>query len=747
MVQRKLSREYKYPLKVNEGTMLGNGHLGLLVWGADDVINITIGCANLWDHRGGMEWRQEQNFANIRQALQSKDVQRLKDIFQLTPKEGEPARPSIVPIGHIRIKLKAPCVAYSNSLDLTYGGMTVKLGLFPNPNPIYRDNFAEASLNIDEKEDLFAFYSKNIESWSLSPAYNSTPELKERGFSQPFLRAEAKSGYFIQKMPNEKDGSYSVSVVFKKTEGIKCSFAINKTKDELEKAISNRSLANSFPEAHIYRFWECSPQVSFEDEELQKQYDEAMFKFQNMTPDYGVPAGLQGPWIEDNRMPPWSGDYHFNINVQMCYAPALRARLYANLRKMLDMVWSWREKLKNNAKLFIGIDNGYMLPHAVDDTGRIIGGFWTGTLDHGCTAWVAQMMFDYADYTGDMEYLKNIALDFMQGAFNVYYAMMEKKDGKLSLPLSVSPEYKSANPDAWGVNASFQLAACHRLTRNLLRCAKMLKLPVDKRWKEVEEKLPEACLLPRRMDWGENEVISYEGEQEIGLWEGKYLDVSHRHHSHLAGIYPFNTIDPDDEKWAAIVRNSVARWVGKGMSRWTGWCMTWAMALQLRLGNPDTALMLFDMWRQAFLNKGGNSTHDAAIKGVFEFCGRPDIIQLDATMGALSFLQDLLMYEEGGVLHFFSCTRGSCYVKDMPAPGGFIVSGGTFREEWYGKSYCCTLRIKATRPGLLRLKLRTPPEKDVLECSGDAVLVRHPGGQVLSFQMNPNQKLTLRVEM
>ena len=64
MVQRKLSREYKYPLKVNEGTMLGNGHLGLLVWGADDVINITIGCANLWDHRGGMEWRQEQNFAN-----------------------------------------------------------------------------------------------------------------------------------------------------------------------------------------------------------------------------------------------------------------------------------------------------------------------------------------------------------------------------------------------------------------------------------------------------------------------------------------------------------------------------------------------------------------------------------------------------------------------------------------------------------------------------------------------------------
>ena len=35
----------------------------------------------------------------------------------------------------------------------------------------------------------------------------------------------------------------------------------------------------------------------------------------------------------------------------------------------------------------------------------------------------------------------------------------------------------------------------------------------------------------------------------IGLWDGLELEKSHRHHSHLAGLYPFDTLDINDKEW------------------------------------------------------------------------------------------------------------------------------------------------------------------------------------------------------
>ena len=64
-----------------------------------------------------------------------------------------------------------------------------------------------------------------------------------------------------------------------------------------------------------------------------------------------------------------------------------------------------------------------MLPHSVDDRGVNIGGFWTGTIDHGSTAWVADMMFRYVKYSRDVDFLRRDAYDFMKGAMRVYRAM------------------------------------------------------------------------------------------------------------------------------------------------------------------------------------------------------------------------------------------------------------------------------------------------------------------------------------
>ena len=127
-------------------------------------------------------------------------------------------------------------------------------------------------------------------------------------------------------------------------------------------------------------YWEDIPKIKTECPDVEEVYYHGLYKYGIITNPEGVTPGLQGPWIEDNMLPPWSGDYHFNINVQLCNLPGFKAGKFKNLKMLFDMVLSWKEKLRRNAKCFLGIEDGYMLPHAVDDRGVCMGGFWTGSI-------------------------------------------------------------------------------------------------------------------------------------------------------------------------------------------------------------------------------------------------------------------------------------------------------------------------------------------------------------------------------
>src|SRR5437588_4336409 len=126
----------------------------------------------------------------------------------------------------------------------------------------------------------------------------------------------------------------------------------------------------------------------------------------------------------------------------MCYWPAYQGNHLEHLRRIFEMVWGWRDILRENAHYFVGVEDGFLLPHSVDDHGVIISGFWSGTVDHGCTAWVGKMMYDYWLYSGDQEFLRTLAYPFMQGAFRVYEAMLTREGDRFVLPVSVSPEYR-----------------------------------------------------------------------------------------------------------------------------------------------------------------------------------------------------------------------------------------------------------------------------------------------------------------
>ena len=626
----------------HEGIAFGDGKTGVLVWGAGSEIRLTVGRADLWDHRGGYPWTDEQSYTNIVAAQRSGDVARLHALFRKDTPPGEPRNPYMLPLGRVVITLKEPWTLDSGSLDTStgIGSLRLKIGRRGLMIPMAMGKGSRVfALKISDGS--VPFEVKTIPATEF-PVYEQ--KLKPLGFEKARVIdvAAPDAGGLKWNLPADepvwlswtrKDGVVAV----KTGRGDK---VVADVRPDVFDTVAKES------REYWAKFWAEGARVKVPDPVIQRVYDYGMYRFGAMTDPDGVPAGLQGVWLEDDRLVPWNGDYHFNINVQECYSPAFRGGHFRNLLPLFRMVLSWRPLLRENARKFVGIDDGYVLPHSVDDRGVCIGGFWTGTIDHASTAWVAAMMMKYVRYSGDIEFLKDGAYDFMKGAMNVYRMMMEEKDGRLSIPLAPSPEWCGADVKrAVGRDPSFQLAAAHRLSRDLVDAAKLLGEEPDAMWLDVEKRLPQYTA----------------GPSGIELFQGQALTDSHRHHSHMAGFYPFDTLDLSD----ASVRDAAAKtyntWVYQGTGCWTGWCVPWASILNTHVGNAQAAAELLRSWDAYFCNPGHGSLHNAyapgfttaTIFGSFAGSGDGQIMQMDGQCAAATAVLEMMVHEVNGKVEFF----------------------------------------------------------------------------------------------
>ena len=626
----------------HEGMAFGDGKTGVLVWGGGSEIRLTVGRADLWDHRGGYSWTPEQSYTNIVAAVHSGDKDRLYGLFRKETPQGEPRNPYMLPLGRVVIKVPGKTLKRGTldpftglgSLEFAEGG-AVGLAMSKNDGGL----FAMAFPN-----DV-AIEVKTIPATDF-PVYER--QLKPIGFEKAALFGDEDKGAggFRWALPADPQ----VWLAWQRAEDRQTkqmTFRLGTGRGN-EVFARHRRYSDVAAESVAYwkLFWSEGARVKVPDPVIQRVYDYGMYRFGAMTDPDGVPAGLQGVWLEDDRLVPWNGDYHFNINVQECYSPAYRGGHFDNLLPLFRMVLSWRPLLKDNAKKFVGIDNGYVLPHSVDDRGVCIGGFWTGTIDHGSTAWVAAMMMRYVRYSGDVEFLKGGAFDFMRGAMNVYRAMMEEENGKLTLPLGPSPEWGGADVrSAVGRDPSFQLAAALRLARDLVDAAKLLGVQPDAMWLDVEKRLPQYSA----------------GGSGIELFRGQALTESHRHHSHMAGFYPFDTLDLSDKATRDIAAKTYRTWVYRGTGLWSGWCVPWASILNTHVGNAQAAAELLRSWDAYFCNPGHGSLHNAyapgfstfTIFGSFAGSGDGQIMQMDGQCAAATAVLEMMAHEVNGKVEFF----------------------------------------------------------------------------------------------
>jgi hypothetical protein len=359
-------------------------------------------------------------------------------------------------------------------------------------------------------------------------------------------------------------------------------------------------------------------------------------------------------------------------------------------------------------------------------------------------------MWLYYRHTLDEPFLRETAYPFLRGALRVYETILEERvegqgsrvegpeealsdprpstlDPPLTLPVSVSPEFGGAGAHAWGANASFQLAIIHFLCRAVVEASRLLGVDAEHRarWEEIDRRLPLGSIS------GEG------GRAELLLWDGQPLTESHRHHSHLAGIYPFDIFDAEGAD-RALVRNSMRTLTRMGTGMWTGWCVPWASILHARQGSGQMAELLLETFRRMFMGPGHASTHDAVSPGFTVRDGRPDIMQIEAALGAAAAVLEMLLHTRAGLLHIFPAIPAwweDASFQGIRAEGAFLVSASC-REGRVEE-----VRVTSEAGALLRLANPWGQAAVRVEREGGAETVM---GAVLELRTTVGETLALK---
>ncbi|MHB0879092.1 MAG: glycosyl hydrolase family 95 catalytic domain-containing protein [Anaerolineae bacterium] len=736
-----MSRSYRwrFPLpRTHTGVLQGNGAMGIMVWGEGNVLRLTVGRSDLWDHRGGMPWREGMSYLAIRELLEAGDEQGLRALFEGTPPPpGQPRRPSVVPIGRVEVVLPAEQRLEHADLDVDTGRLTITT---LTPSGEARVLTADLSMQapllcLEWPADMPAPEVRRVPAWRYVGDY-----LQSISFTPPAeFDASTQSGW-VQELPADPDLCLAYRVDDNRLwltaqTGQAPTHAFRLAEEAISAGVAGgaEGLRRANDEWWA-EYWSRAPRLDLPSDVLSFHYRYGMYKFAGLTnPGSGIAATLQGPWIEEYQMPPWSSDYHFNINVQMCYWPAYRANLLHHLKPLWEMLKGWEPLLRQNARIFLGIDDGLMLPHAVDDRGTCMGGFWTGSVDHGCTAWVAHMMYYYWRYTGDLAFLRETAYPFMLGAMRVYEGMLEVRDGRFRLPVGVSPEFGGSGMHAWGANASFQLACIHWLCESLQQAAAALGEEPRPLWQRIREGLPLA-------------TTTGGDEPEIALWEGQPLSESHRHHSFIAGLHPFDVLPLDDPQWWPVIERSLGTWVREGMGLWSGWAMPWAAIIHSRVGNADMAELALTIWDRVFTNEGHGTLHDCQFSG-FTLMGRgpagappehPEVMQMDAGMGTTAAIMELLLQTRRGVNYLFAGAPvhwRSVGFDGLRTEGGFVISAR--RED----GIVTEVRVTGEFGGEMALANPWPSSEVLVDRDG---ATERCAGKVIAVRIAPGEAVVLR---
>nr|BAK06893.1 predicted protein [Hordeum vulgare subsp. vulgare] len=294
-------------------------------------------------------------------------------------------------------------------------------------------------------------------------------------------------------------------------------------------------------------------------------------------------SNLQGIWNQD-LLPQWECAPHLNINLQMNYWPTLPCNLIECQEPLLDFIASLAVNGTKTAKINYQA-SGWVTHHVTDIWAK------SSAFNEDAKysvwpmggAWLCTHLWEHYQYLLDKDFLKNTAYPLLEGcALFLTDWLIEGPRGLLETNPSTSPEHAFIAPGSGDHQASvsysttMDIAIIREIFSAVISSAEILgksDTPLVQKIKEALPRLPQNTIAK---------------DQTLVEWAQDFKDPepSHRHLSHLFGLYPGHTITMQgNPEICEAISNSLHKRGEDG----PGWSSTWKMALWARLLNSENA--------------------------------------------------------------------------------------------------------------------------------------------------------------
>lgn len=411
------------------------------------------------------------------------------------------------------------------------------------------------------------------------------------------------------------------------------------------------------------------------------------------TGEDGLPFPLYGLWHGRYKMP-WPHNMA-NENVEMIYWHTLAGGLTFAVKSLIKYYLERLSEFRECAHKVFGLPGIYMPAGTTPGNckpNQIVPVIMNWI---GCAGWMAQHLYDYYLYTGDEKTLKEEILPFMLEAATFYEAYLVKEEnGKYKIYPSVSPENTPGNlipeeqpdmahPCPSVINATMDVAIIKELISHLLEVSYGMNLYVEKReiWKDIIENLPQ-----------------YEMTKEGDIKEWIYPDLdqryNHRHLSHIYPVFPGREVvkERDNEVLLEAFENAVDKRI---LGAQTGWSLAHMSCIYSRFQKPEKAIECLDILSKSCLLNNLFTLHNDW-RGMGLTLGRGNFapVQLDAAMGCVAAIQEMLLY------------AGEDFVKLLPSLPKRLIRGevlglrfmtGTVSMNWDREQGLFEATLKAER--------------------------------------------------